>query len=461
MSEIGSATSEPESLLRAHVEATLANARIPWQLRDDLAEELYGHLWNRWQDAMATGLDEDGAAESAIRSFGAAQSLGIEMTAAYHSRLYASTIGVLLQAASGSVDRPPGLGRLQAVLLIPMLGVSVAAGGELGELTPARAVLAALGAAAAVIMSLAAFVALDRGQRWALRYAQVLVFLALVFAVDTLVTTPANTFQVPIAGLLGLFCLGPALGIDMQKWTAASRPLGKLLGPLVVLTIAAGLSVPFVAPVLPDPTQVGPGDLNVRLSASCTRDAAGHVSVLDLTTEFRWDRLDLLPAGIKGGIKTLTGRSSDGDGMVYGVLPGDGPRQGEYGVAWLDPPSGGITAGANWSLADAGQVELTDDGAVVGSWQWTGPEPQLAETTPRYNYADAESVPATVLQAGHQYVLRQRILPDAIGNVSTDPDPLIFVRYQHLDRFVVQAVATCERPGVGVPLKVPQIWVPT
>lgn len=460
MTEIAGATSEPESLLWAHVDATLASARIPGQLRDDLAEELYGHLWNGWREAIGTGLDEETAAESAIRSFGGAQRLGIEMTAAYHSRLYASTIGVLMQAASGSVDRPVGLGRLQALLLIPMLGVSVAAAGEFGELTPGRAVLAALGAAAAVGMSLTAFVALARGQRWALRYAQLLVFLALAFAVDTLVTTPADTYQVPIAGLLGLFCLGPALGIDMQKWTAASRPLGKLLGPLVGLTIAAGLSLPFVAPVLPDPTQVGPGDLNLRLSASCTRDASGDVSVLDLTTEFSWDRLDLLPGGIKGGIKTLMGKGSDGDGLLYGVLPGDGPHQGEYGGAWLDPPTSDLT-GATWSLANMGQVELRDNGAIVGSWQWTGPEPQLAETTQRYYYADAESVPATVLQAGHQYVLRERILPNSIGNVSTDPDPLIFVRYQHLDRFIVQAVATCERPGMGVPVAIPRVQVPT
>ena len=461
MTEIAAASSQSESRLRTHVEATLVSARVPRQVRDDLAEELYGHLWTRWQEAIGSGLHEQAAAESAIRSFGSAQRLGVEMTAAYHSRLYASTIGVLLPAVAGSADRPAGLGRLQALLLIPILGTVAVAAGELGSLTPGRALLAVVGAAAAVSMSLTAILAIGRGQRWALRYAQLLVFLALAFAVDTLVIMPAHTYQVPIGGLLGLYCLGPALGADMKKWTAASRPLGKLLGPLVVLMVAAGLSLPFAAPILPDPTQVGPGDLNLRLSLICTRDTSGYVTALDLTTEFRWNRLDLLPSGIKGGLKTLEGRSADGDGLLYGVLPGAGSHLDEYNGKWLDPPASDFSS-ATWPGVNASQQDLRDNGAVVDSWQWwSGPEPQLAETTDRIYYADVETISASMLQAGHQYALRQRVLPSSIAGAAADRDPLIFIRYQHLDRFVVEAVATCERPGIGVPVAIPQVQVPT
>jgi hypothetical protein len=459
MTEIAAALSQPESRLQAHVEATIASARVPRQVRDDLAEELYGHLWTRWQEAIGSGLDEQAAAESAIRSFGSAQRLGIEMTAAYHSRLYASTIGVLLPAVAGSADRPAGVGRLQAMLLIPMLGVVVAAAGELGSLTPGRAVLAVIGVAAAVSMSLASFLALGRGQRWALRYAQILLFLALAFAVDTLATMPANTFELPIAGLLGLYCLGPALGAQMKEWTATSRPLGKLMGPLVVLAVVAGLSLPFAAPILPDPTQIGPGNLDLRLSVACTRDAGGYVTALDLTTEFRWDRLDLLPSGVKGGLKTLVGRNTDGDGLVLGVLPGAGPKLHEYTSKWLDPPAN--FSSATWPGGNATLEELRDNDAVVGSWQWGGPEPQLAETTGRFYYADVETISASMLQTGHQYALRQRVLPSSIAGASADRDPLVFIRYQHLDRFVVEAVATCGQPGIGVPVAIPQVQVPT
>ncbi len=460
MTEIAAASSQSESRLRAHVEATLKSARVPRQVRDDVAEELYGHLWTRWQEAIASGLDEQAAAESAIRSFGSALRLGVEMTAAYHSRLYASTIGVLVPAVAGSADRPVGLGRLQALLLIPALGSVVVAAGELASMTPGRAVMAVVGAAAAVTMSLAAILAIGRGQRWALRYAQLLVFLALAFAVKALVSMPANTYQVPMAGLLGLYFLGPALGADMKKWTAASRPLGKLLGPLLVLTVAAGLSLPFAAPVTPDPSQVGAGDLDVRLSVSCARDAGGYVTALDLTTEFHWYRLDLLPSGIEGGLKTLVGRSADGDGLVYGVLPGAGPHQDEYNSEWLDPPTSDFSS-AIWPGGTASQQELRDNGAIVGSWQWSGPEPQLAETTDRIYYADVETISASMLQAGHQYALRQRVLPSSIAGASAERDPLIFIRYQHLDRFVVEAVATCERPGIGAPVAIPQVQAPT
>jgi hypothetical protein len=460
MTEIATASSNAEARLRAHVEATLASARVPRQTRDDLAEELYGHLWTRWQEAIVVGLDEQAAAESAIRSFGNAQRLGVEMTGAYHSQLYASTIGMLLPAAASSADRPAGVRRLQALLLIPMLGTVVVAAGELASLTPGRALLALIGVAAAVSMSLASFLAIDRGQRWALRYAQILLFLALAFAVDTLATMPANTYQVPVAGVLGLYCLGPALGPEMKKWTTTSRPLGKLLGPLVVLTVAAGLSLPFAAPMLPDPTQVGPGDLDLSLSVACTRDSSGYVTALDLTTEFGWDRLDLLPSGIKGGLKTLAGRSADGDGLVYGVLPGDGHHQDEYNGKWLDTPTSD-SSGATWAVGNDGQQELRDNGAVVVSWQWSGPEPQLAETTDRMYYADVDTISTSILQAGHQYALRQRVLPTSIMGASADRDPLVFIRYQHLDRFVVEAVATCERPGVGVPVAFPQVQVPT
>jgi hypothetical protein len=212
--------------------------------------------------------------------------------------------------------------------------------------------------------------------------------------------------------------------------------------------------------MLPDPTQVGPGDLDLSLSVACTRDSSGYVTALDLTTEFGWDRLDLLPSGIKGGLKTLAGRSADGDGLVYGVLPGDGHHQDEYNGKWLDTPTSD-SSGATWAVGNDGQQELRDNGAVVVSWQWSGPEPQLAETTDRMYYSDVDTISTSILQAGHRYALRQRVLPTSITGASADRDPLVFIRYQHLDRFVVEAVATCERPGVGVSVAIPQVQVPT
>jgi hypothetical protein len=66
-----------------------------------------------------------------------------------------------------------------------------------------------------------------------------------------------------------------------------------------------------------------------------------------------------------------------------------------------------------------------------------------------------------MLQAGHQYAFRQRVVSSSSTEAAADRDPLVFIRYQHLDRFVVEAVATCERPGIGIPITVPRVEVPT
>ena len=43
--------------LRAHVASVLATAHVPRAERDDLGEELYGHLVEHWQALVDEGLD--------------------------------------------------------------------------------------------------------------------------------------------------------------------------------------------------------------------------------------------------------------------------------------------------------------------------------------------------------------------------------------------------------------------
>ena len=80
-----------EQALRAHVGAIVDRARVPPAARDDLAEELFGHLVERWRAHVADGLAEDEAAQTAIAEFGSAGSLGREFGRTYHSRMWAST----------------------------------------------------------------------------------------------------------------------------------------------------------------------------------------------------------------------------------------------------------------------------------------------------------------------------------------------------------------------------------
>ncbi len=126
-----------QARLYAHVESILNGAAFRRRDRDDLAEELYGHLWQRWQDALASGLGEEAAADQAIRSFGGPASLSRDVTLAYHSRLYASTIG------DPGADRRRREGEAAGLLadLLPsvhdVLGNGLRAGGGADELDAA------------------------------------------------------------------------------------------------------------------------------------------------------------------------------------------------------------------------------------------------------------------------------------------------------------------------------------
>ena len=105
-----------EARLSAHVESILNGASFRKRDRADLAEELYGHLWERWQDAIASGLDAEAAADQAIESFGEPARLGRDVTLAYHSRLYASTVGVLVPTVVESKAKPSGYWAIYMVL---------------------------------------------------------------------------------------------------------------------------------------------------------------------------------------------------------------------------------------------------------------------------------------------------------------------------------------------------------
>ena len=137
----------------------------------------------------------------------------------------------------------------------------------------------------------------------------------------------------------------------------------------------------------------------------------------------------------------------------YVTYAGSGPGAKQMTV-WFDF----MSDTRHWELEPYFDV---DGGTHVAVVLEDDPGGDLYDTTGRFYYADVETISASMLQAGHQYALRQRVLPTSIAGASADPDPLVFIRYQHLDRFVVEAVATCGQPGIGVPVAIPQVQVPT
>ena len=95
-----------ETNLRAHIADILAAGGIPGTVRDDLAEELYGHLVERVVALRAEGISEADAVARAIADFGGVDQLSGDLRSVYHSRLWASTIGVLLPAMAAPDHRP-------------------------------------------------------------------------------------------------------------------------------------------------------------------------------------------------------------------------------------------------------------------------------------------------------------------------------------------------------------------
>ena len=431
---------EPTARLRAHAGSILAGSSVPAAEREDIAEELYGHLWQRWQDALAAGASASEAAETAIRSFGQASRLGREMTGAYHSRLYATTVGALLPAATASPGQPAGYRRLRVLLALIAVFQFVLVG-TLINLTPVRAVLFALGLGFSIALSVLAFRAFGRAQRWALRYCQFMLAMALVTGAATLFSQPPDGVSIPILGILGLWMLGPAIGPQMAEWFSHSRPLGRGLAIAVAMSAAAGFALPQLATVMPDPTQVTASNLDLRVSAVCTRDTGGGVTDVEVTTSLRWSRLDILPYGLRQPETPVWLL----DRFAPAVLTSGGAQASEWRESWVAG-----TAAERYGQPEPWYAGISSpDGSVEGALAL-----RTVVVDPAAEAIEGAQFYPGRLHAGWTYQIEHRFT--WFSHTGPAPaDPLIAVWYIHLDKFVVQALATCEGPGSGVQVDTP------
>ena len=435
------AATDPTLLLRAHVKATLAASRVPAADREDVAEELYGHLWQRWRDELATGASASEAVDSAIRSFGDAGRIGLQMTTAFHSRLYATTIGVLLPATVAPDGRPPGYRRLRLLLFLSGAVEIVMAWIGLTLLTPGRAALLVAAAGLTLILDVLAYRAFARAQRWALRYSQFVLATVLVAGAASVFTATPGGVTIPIVGIVGLWMLGPAIGGEMAAWFSHSRPIGRGLAAALVVATTAGFLLPFVAPVLPDPTQVTAADLDLRVTATCIRNASGGVTAMDLETRLRWSRLDLFPEGF-GHAAVQQWQ----DGLLPLISTGGSATQAGAGQS---------IAGSQWpgyQQDPAAPTIVSPDGSVADAVFF-----QMAQGLLRV-YPDAamsQGLEFAVggLHAGWTYDITYHYR--WASDTPAPADPFMTVSYVHLERFLVQAQASCVRPGVGVPMDLP------
>ena len=444
----------PESRLRAHVQAILERASVPPEHRDDLAEELYGHLWQRWQDAAksagpaADGSDgAENSVEAAIRSFGDPGSLGRDFTRAFHSRMYAGTIGALLPAVADLGDEAPDAVMLRLFFGSLLVQDIVLAFVALRTLTPFRlgVTLASLVLSAVVVVL--ALGALARAQRWAVRLALPAIAVCLVEGCAELLSGPG--IRINLLAVVALIAALPAMGPELAAWTKESHPIRTRLGIPLAALLLGGLLIPPLAPFLPEPTAVGPADLSLHVNAACTVDGSG-LTTMTATAQIKWDRLDPWPQGaLPVGSDALT--SPVFDGLYTTVLPDPSFDLSSYIGATVDVNA---DPGPDWQFV--GPADPNWSGAPVV----TGPDGAALPTWVMFQGGTAWSgglgvpsglmVPQGTLVAGQlvtvQWVFQQQRPAPASGK---NP-PMVVVSYAHMDHFLVQGVATCTNAGVGV-----------
>jgi hypothetical protein len=427
--------SEIEARLRAHVVDILAGAGVTSALRADLAEELRGHLVERLRSHLDEGMSETDAVARAIAEFGPADKLARDFGRTYHSRLWASTIGVLLPAVVANGERPREVAWLRFTVGVAAV---LLAGGLILNASPATPVRA-LGWTAVDLVGLGALVlayrALGAGQRWALWYATAVAVVLLIIGIGEIVW-PSRQATVTIS-LAAVLAGGVLLGVRsawgrLQAYVSGSRPIGRGLP----IALAGSLLLPvFAGPVLaalPDPTQASVTDLTLRVSMTCDGGnpasggpTASSTQRITLVAEATWRRADFLPLGVSG------------------LFPSSSPQGDSAGFRVVDnQPPGSVVP--TWLLANDGpEVVDVQTGESAGWFGASAPSGALLPPTARSFTIGLES---SAIQAGHTIRASWLLAPLSPSGAAW---PRIEAAYVHLDRFMLVGMIGCGQTVLG------------
>ena len=336
-------TPEAEQRLRAHVRSIANAALLPWSAAEDVSEEMLGHLVERVEAAIANGIPEPDAVQAALTDFGGVAAIGTALAETYHSRLWVSTVGVLLTAKEDTATRPGAITGLRLLLAFQFATAAVFGCLALIGATPVRAVVAATLSLASAAAAVIAYRGLGIGQAWAVRFsvaaAAVMVFLGLVEMSSTQAGTTTISISAIAAGIVLVWLWGSSEQVG--RFVAGSRSIGRRLGVALTATLLAPVLVAGVYPNLPDPTQAGPSDVDMTLTMACgRRDLQMQDGPLlrdrqfaDLTVDMLWRRSDLLPGGLGG----LVGGFPAGDTAGFRIIePATGRLRGRRRHPRLD-----------------------------------------------------------------------------------------------------------------------------
>ena len=283
--------SNVENVLRGHVASVLASADVPRAELEDLAEEMYGHLAERWRALVDDGANPSAATTRAIWGFGSARRIGRDLTTTYRGRFWSATVGMLLPAGARSAV-PPGIvwwlaASMRAYAVIALIyGTS-----QVLSLSPVRAAIVGVAAVAWAGILFIGAMALARRQRWGLDLAIVANVAGLLFGLGHMVTTP-GLFSLNVLASGAILVAASGRGKVLGGWVSGSQSIRNGLAIAILLAAMAGNVVPVVASDVGDPTQAGRDDLHVDLALDC------QPMRVVLSAKVRWDRTSLLPGGI-------------------------------------------------------------------------------------------------------------------------------------------------------------------
>jgi hypothetical protein len=431
---IGALDPETAGRLRAHAERIVKAAGVPAHAREDLTDELYGHLLERTAALVADGRSWTDAADRAINALGGVDELAPDLATAFHSRLWSSTIGVLLPAVAAREDRPAVIGWMRLALVIGMVLAVVGLGLTLFRATPVHLVVMTASLLLGLAGLLLAFEGLARGQRWALWYGIAFAAQLVVFGLISVVeASRAGSWNIPIGGLLGAgILLGAASAWDrLQRFVSDSRPIGRGLAAVLVASLIAPLLVPPAVAAIPDPTQASADDLRLTLSVTCDRGNVletgfppqHDVQRVTIEADMAWRRGDLLPNGLDG----LINPTHYGDTAGFRLLDGS---MGEIIPDWILVP-------------DASDVIYVASGEPAG---WFGATSPSVELLPETIGSFTVGVDPDAIRSGRTLRSTWLLVPSADGDAAW---PRVEVAYAHLDRFLLLATAGCGESAVA------------
>lgn len=295
-----------ERRLRAHVASVLASSHVPSTERDDLAEELYGHLVERWQSLVAGGDDPMEATRNAIRGFGGAERIGQDLTRTYRGRFWASTIGVLLPGG-WVAGRPPSVSLL-LVLACGMAAVlALQSGWYFVNRPPIHALLSGGGSLIAAAAVLITALGLLRARRWAVTVA---VAGSSALALAAVSSFHERTFSVSGAlAAIALVCVAIER-TTLMRWVTPGR-VPRRATALVLAMIVAAPAGAVAASAVDDPTQATAADLDLRLDVHCDTVDSERLGIpvheWRVAVSWSWQRTSLLPGGIAGHVAAQAG----------------------------------------------------------------------------------------------------------------------------------------------------------